>query len=125
MRRFLRSAVVAGVLVVVFALPSGGSANQEPAGPPLSTAALFSRFAREQGFAPDSITQAPPPSTAIDTSGSSGTEPQQLSLSVGADSRVNQDFSLRPQNETTIAVNPWSPNMLVGGANDYRLGAPL
>ncbi len=125
MRRFLRSAVVAGVLVIVFALPSGGAADQGPGGPPLSIAALFSRFAREQGLAPDSITQAPPPSTAIDTSGSSGTEPEQSSLSVGADSRVNQDFSLRPQNETTIAVNPWSPNMLVGGANDYRLGAPL
>ncbi|HEU4759720.1 MAG TPA: sialidase family protein [Dehalococcoidia bacterium] len=43
----------------------------------------------------------------------------------GRDTKVNRDYSLRPQNETTIAVNPWSPNMLVGGANDYRLGAPI
>src|SRR5438552_2267893 len=98
MRRFLRSTVVAGVLVIVVALPAGGAANQEPGGPPPSTAALFSRFAREQGLAPDSLTQAPPPSPAIEAPGSSNTLPQQRSLSTGADSRVNQDFSLRPQN---------------------------
>jgi hypothetical protein len=42
-----------------------------------------------------------------------------------SDIRVGPDFSLRPQNETTVAVNPWSPNMLIAGANDYRLGNPV
>jgi hypothetical protein len=36
--------------------------------------------------------------------------------------RVNQDCSLRPQAEETIAVNPTNQNNLIAGANDSRIG---
>ena len=40
----------------------------------------------------------------------------------GDDVRVNQDYLCRPQNETSIAVNPLNPKNVVAGQNDYRLG---
>lgn len=36
--------------------------------------------------------------------------------------RVNQDASGRNQNETTIAISPISPEIIIGGANDARFG---
>ena len=102
----------------------GGESRAQPPyeGPPLSSIALLSRFAQEQGIAPRSVTEDPQPLTeaaALPAETIAGLQ------AAGADTKVNQDFSLRPQNETNIAVNPWSPNMLVAGANDYRLGAPI
>lgn len=38
---------------------------------------------------------------------------------------VNQDFNLRPQNETSIAVDPSDPRHMVVGYNDYRTGTPV
>jgi hypothetical protein len=40
----------------------------------------------------------------------------------GSNTRVNQDYSCMPQDETTIDVNPQSKSNIIGGANDYRLG---
>ena len=100
--------------------PQGGGAQPSHRGPPLSTTALFSGFAREQGLAPASLTESAQGYAAVPAPGELA-RPQ----AAGADIKVNQDFSLRPQNETTIVVNPSSPNMLVAGANDYRLGAPI
>ena len=102
----------------------GGESRAQPPydGPPLSSIALLSRFAQEQGIAPRSLTEAPQPLTEAAALSAETVVGLQTA---GANTKVNQDFSLRPQNETTIAVNPWSPNMLVAGANDYRLGAPI
>src|SRR5581483_9363408 len=36
--------------------------------------------------------------------------------------RVNQDCGFRPQNETSIKVNPNDFDNLIGGMNDYRTG---
>ncbi len=112
------------LLVYLAVAAQGGVAEPRHEGPPLSSTALLSRFARDQGIAPAALSQL-----AADPAGAP-TEPTQASSIVEAlagsrDTRVNQDFSLRPQNETNIAVNPFSPNMLVAGANDYRLGNPI
>ncbi len=118
----LFASVVAG-LVLCFALSVRGSdAIPLPKGPPLSAGGLLSGFARENGLAP--ALSGPPggPSDAVPPAASAGAP---AVLGAAFDVKVNQDFSLRPQNETTIAVNPRSPNMLVAGANDYRLGAPV
>ena len=40
-------------------------------------------------------------------------------------SQVNKDWNSRPQDETTIAVNPLYPSKWVVGANDYGIGAPI
>ena len=40
----------------------------------------------------------------------------------GDDTRVNQDYSCMPQDETSLDVNPQATRNIVGGANDYRLG---
>jgi len=40
----------------------------------------------------------------------------------GTDTRVNQDFSCMPQDETALDQNPRSARNYVLGANDYRLG---
>jgi len=114
--------VLALALVVLLAvLPEGGGAQALHHGPPLSSTGLFSGFAREQGLAPKSlidVSRLPAEAVVLPSR-----ETRRLQTAAGV--KVNQDFSLRPQNETSIAVNPWSPNMLVAGANDYRLGAPI
>lgn len=118
--RSFASLAIVGILC--FALSTNaGDAQPLANGPPVSTGALLSSFARENGLAPDSI--------AAPSSGPTDVEPPPVAGLITASAvfqvKVNQDFSLRPQNETTIAVNPWSPNMLVAGANDYRLGSPV
>ncbi len=35
---------------------------------------------------------------------------------------TSQDWSLRPHNETSIAVNPTNPLNIIVGMNDYHLG---
>ena len=40
----------------------------------------------------------------------------------GNDSRMNQDYSCMPQDETAVDQNPTASRNLVAGANDYRLG---
>jgi len=113
------------VLLVYLAVSArGGGAEPRHEGPPLSSPALLSRFARDQGIAPEPFAQL-----AADLAGGPLGPPEEIAaveVAAGSlDVRVNQDFSLRPQNETNIAVNPFSPNMLVAGANDYRLGNPI
>ncbi len=109
--------------VCLLALPGDSLAQPRSKGPPLSSTALLSRFAKVQGVAPRPETLAGVSGRIIDAQ--PDTTGPRTSLASSTDSRVNQDFSLRPQNETTIAINPWSPNMLVAGANDYRLGVPI
>jgi hypothetical protein len=101
--------------------PEGSGAQREHQGPPLSSTALFSAFAREQGIAPG--LQNMVSGGLTEAAGLPAAEVMRLQ-GAGNDIKVNQDFSLRPQNETNIVVNPLSPNELVAGANDYRLGAP-
>lgn len=98
-----------------------GEAQALRKGPPVSAVGLLSAFARENGLAAGSP-EAPIGDVGDGSLPATGGAAQAASA---GDIRVNQDFSLRPQNETTIAINPWSPNMLVGGANDYRLGNPV
>ena len=119
--RALTSTLVLGLLIYVSLSPEGGDARPLPKGPPVSATGLLSAFAQENGLAPPSIgVQAIGP-VDLAPPASVGVAPGVSALDI----RVNQDFSLRPQNETTIAVNPRSPNMLVAGANDYRLGNPV
>ena len=46
----------------------------------------------------------------------------EMGLTGGTNVRVNQDSSGRDQNETTFAVSPTNPLVMIGGANDARLG---
>ena len=119
--RALASTLVLGLLIYVSLSPQGGDAEPLPKGPPVSATGLLSAFALENGIAPPSLS-----TQFIGTTGETPAAAVGVTPAVSAfDIRVNQDFSLRPQNETTIAVNPRSPNMLVAGANDYRLGNPV
>jgi hypothetical protein len=114
--------VVAGLMSYLVASPiSPGGADPGRDGPPLSSIALMSGFAREQNFAVGSIGQQP----EIPADAGVSTGERRITALVGSEKRLNQDFSLTPQNETTIAVNPFSPNMIVAGAHDYRLGNPI
>lgn len=124
-------------LVVVLALafvlylslsPEAGEAQPKHKGPPLSSIALFSRFAQEQGIAaPSFAAEAQPLAEA-----SALRAPAVVTTVAGRrDVKVNQDFSKRPQNETTIIVgtlgtrDPGFDNVVIAGANDYRLGRPI
>jgi hypothetical protein len=125
--RFLRRAALPLVALTMFAYlslsASGGDAGPQHPGPPLSSIALLSRFAREQGIA-QSFQESGMGLPHLLATPHSVNPVSTLPLA-SLDTQVNQDFSLRPQNETTIAVNPSAPNMLVAGANDYRLGIPI
>ncbi len=101
-----------------------GGADAPYKGPPLSSIALMSRFAKEQNLAYSAFDGAARVPADADLS-ISEPESRGLAAATAAEKRVNQDFSLTPQNETTIAVNPSSPNMIVAGAHDYRLGSPI
>ncbi|HSP54133.1 MAG TPA: sialidase family protein [Dehalococcoidia bacterium] len=119
--RILASALVLGLLIYISLARQGGVAQALLKSPPLSATGLLSAFARENGITPASLAAGQTTGTADVPAEAGGP-----ALAASAfDIRVNQDYSLRPQNETTIAVNPSSPNMLVGGANDYRLGNPV
>jgi hypothetical protein len=116
--------VAAALVSYLFAAPvTPGGADAPHKGPPLSSIAMMSRFAREQGLAVNAFRgSARIPFEA----GLSGVgEETGVVTAATTDKRVNQDFSLTPQNETTIAVNPASPNMIIAGAHDYRLGNPI
>ena len=121
--RLLAIAGGSALLLVLLVSPGDTGAQPRDHSPPLSSTALFSRFAEVQGRVPPSFvqdavrqeSQPVAPAEALVAPSSVG----------GVDIKVNQDFSQRPQNETTIVVNPFSPNMIVGGANDYRLGNPV
>ena len=124
LRTRTRFAVLLAVALVAFlSLSQEGGAQLGREGPPLSSVALLSRFALEQGLAaPSFAAEGAEPSLE----GAGAAARQAVAAFAGRrDIRVNQDFSLRPQNETNIVVSPFSPNMLVAGANDYRLGAPI
>lgn len=58
--------------------------------------------------------------------GSAGTEgcPNAFTggVSIGKNTRVNQDCSLRRQAEEVVVVNPTNPNNLIAGQNDSRIG---
>jgi hypothetical protein len=117
-----RAAVVPLLLLILLLLPGGTGAQVGERIPPLSSTALLSHFADAQGLVPPSFVDE------IARRENQPLAPQEApakSAGGGVDVKVNQDFSQRPQNETAIVVNPFSPNMLVAGANDYRLGAPI
>ncbi len=111
-----------GVLFCVLLFQGESGAQPVHRGPPLSSGGLFSRFAREQGLAPEWLTETLQRQTDV---AALAAEDVARLQAAGTNIKVNQDFSLRPQNETMVVVNPSSPNMIVAGANDYRLGAPI
>ncbi|MCC7354317.1 MAG: exo-alpha-sialidase, partial [Anaerolineae bacterium] len=41
---------------------------------------------------------------------------------LGLETRMNQDTTIAAQNEPAIAISPLDADVLLGGANDYRLG---
>lgn len=121
--RLVSAGLAALVMLLLLLSPVGSGAEPRYRAPPLSSTALLSRFAREQGIVPASYVED---IVLGDAPAAHAAAAEAVPLAVGGvDIKVNQDFSLRAQNETTIAVNPASPNMIVAGANDYRLGAPI
>ena len=125
MRHLARIAAypLAVLLLGVFAaFPRDVAANDGVTGPPLSDIALQSAFAREHGLASSGqlgVTGLQPGNPPAQQ------EPAHPAAPGITEVKVNQDYSQAPQNETTIAINPTAPNMLIAGANDYRLGAPV
>jgi hypothetical protein len=122
----LRSRLRAGVLllvptIVMLSMARDVSPQRDISQPPLSSTALLSRFARVHGLASGDELRAIGPRG----DGSFGQAPEQPAGLGPLQVKVNQDYSGAPQNETTIAINPTAPNMLVAGANDYRLGVPV
>lgn len=119
----LRACLLALVLLALLAAyPRDVKAADGVTGPPLSNIALQSAFAREHGLAPREDLRA----TGLQP-GNPPAEPE-VAHPAGpgiTEIKVNQDYSQAPQNETTIAINPTAPNMLIAGANDYRLGVPV
>lgn len=120
-KRWLWGLLSIGIVLGLLVLSTGSGAEPRHVSPPLSSIALYSHFALEQGWAVPFLQEDADVAAGV-ARPREGLVPHQAG---GTDVKVNQDFSLRPQNETTIVVNPWSPNMLVAGANDYRLGAPI
>src|SRR5258708_8304028 len=97
------------------------AANVVVPAPPLSDIALQSAFAREHGLASSGqlgVTGLQPGNPPAKQA------PAQPEAPGITDVKVNQDYSQAPQNETTIAINPTAPNMLIGASNYYHLGAP-
>lgn len=110
------------LLGVVAAIPRDVAANDGVTGPPLSGIALQSAFARENGLAPSEqfgVTGLQPGNPPAEQ------EPAHPAGPAITEVKVNQDYSQASQNETVIAINPTAPNMLIAGANDYRLGNPV
>ena len=125
LRRIARFTVCSLALVLVLLIavrPNSGTATGNESGPPLSNVALLSRFAQENDLARGANAILSASQTGASASSGAG---QPAVGEVTPEIKVNQDFSLAPQNETTIAVNPSSPNMILAGANDYRLGVPV
>jgi hypothetical protein len=89
---------------------SGGTDSQR-VGQPLSSVALMSHFAQvaNLGFVDPA---------ALEVHAQQG-------RAKSAEGQVNQDWNARPQNETTITVNPADPTKFVAGANDYGIGPPI
>ncbi len=112
---FRRMATVAVLVPVAVFSPSAaapsapvsGGTDSQRIGPQLSSVALMSHFAQgaNLGFV----------------------DPAQFDLHAKqsraqtAEGQVIQDWNGRPQNETTITVNPADPTKFVAGANDYGI----
>lgn len=110
------------LLAALTLLPTGGVTASDRAGPPLSNTALLSRFAREHGLAPKIAPDVSQPVAAPEQDTGAAAHPAGGGT---PEIKLNQDFSKAPQNETTVAINPSSPNEILAGANDYRLGVPV
>jgi len=116
------------LLVVVTA--SAQNSTRRTRMPQLSTAALFSRAARQNrlgGIDLGKIQQNEVRQEMMSTLGSLGSALSSLpasSLSEGNSRQANADWNQRPQDETTVAINPLT-NQWVIGANDYGIGAPI
>ena len=120
--RFTACSLALMLLLLLAVRADNGTATGNESGPPLSNIALLSRFAQENGLAQGANALLASGQAGGGSSSGTGQIPVSQVLS---EIKVNQDFSRAPQNETTIAVNPSSPNMILAGANDYRLGVPV
>jgi hypothetical protein len=117
--------LVAIAAAVVFLVLFGGSAGasisdggrDEDDGPDISGVAEF----RDADLG-TALTECPQAGTPTDKQPQpldqrSKDQVEQLSNG-GDDNKTNQDYACFPQDETSIAVNPRSPQNAVGGAND-------
>jgi hypothetical protein len=83
----------------------------------LQQSGILDQRARASGTAPKQF--------ALPSPSSPGTQGCQNTFTGGgapANIRVNQDCSLRRQAEEAIAINPTSPNNVIAGQNDSRIG---
>jgi hypothetical protein len=111
-------------LVVVAGMRTSSQAGPLVAphtGPPLSQAAMASRFAQvnKLGAIPLNRLEAAAATRELERHGAA----PQAELAVGF-MQVNADYNRRPQNETAIAVNHVGDRWIVG-ANDYGIGVPI
>ena len=122
-----------GVLLfdlVVVGLGSAQNSKQGPRRPELSTAALFSGAARHNklgavdlGKLQRNEVQQERSSTLGALSAAVSSSPASTESS-GHSRQANADWNGRPQDETTIAINPLTGQWVIG-ANDYGIGAPI
>ena len=106
------AATAAGLLLATSQAGGGGrAAAPRRTYPELSFVALSSGFAKANhlgGAQRASVSAAPD----VERQNAAGAK------------QVNTDWNQRPQDETTIAVNPTDPRQWVIGANDYGVGPP-
>ena len=120
-----------GLVLIVLAGPSGGTAgvSQEspipkvrPGAPVAPPSGVFDF--KDVNFG-SGITECP--QAGLDQDGPKPLDQRQIDdveklSSGGSDRRTNQEYSCFPQNETSIDTNPVDGNNIVAGINDYRLG---
>ena len=92
---------------------SNAQQNVSPHSPPLSSPALFSRFARENNLG------------ALDLTQLELMQEEMLEALPPDAAQANSDPNRRPQNETSIAIHPTLSGRFVIGANDYGIGVPI
>jgi len=124
-------AYIALVILVMLAFDplgrpaSAASPSPRHQGPPLSSAARFSRFAHEHHLGAVDLTRL---HTDMEVPGIDTPTADLREADVEQRARARQanaDWNQRPQNETTIALHPSQPRRWIIGANDYGIGAPI
>src|SRR6267142_3549789 len=130
-RCHMTHAYIALVILVMLAFDplgrpaSAASPSPRHQGPPLSSAARFSRFAHEHHLGAVDLTRL---HTDMEVPGIDTPTADLREADVEQRARARQanaDWNQRPQNETTIALHPSQPRRWIIGANDYGIGAPI
>ena len=114
------------LLIAVLAVVTSSAQNSPRQGkmPQLSTAALFSKAAHQNNLGGIDLGQLQQNEIQQELLSSPGSFSQAFSASLAHSHQANADWNQRPQDETTIAINPLTTQWLIG-ANDYGIGEPI